>query len=632
MKRKAAGGDILMYSRGRLASICAVVALLLCAIIARLYYLHVVRAPESVAETSRARERVEILPSRRGSITDSKSNILAISSPVITIGVDPKTFKFQIGRDNGLTNRQIAAATVSQMSAYKPSEQTRQKLREISELLNVPYERLCKLCTSEGSWHKIAVVEDEDVYQQIRKLNVKGIYGNRKYVRKYPSGPLMSHIVGFVNREFQPVMGIERQFQYYLNGQDGWIETERDGRRAEQAQFRKRKVDPADGNNIELSIDLVIQEIVQRQMEKIAAAFHPEKAAIIVSDPATGYILAMSSYPNFDPNNYTKFKNENFLNFVISGQYEPGSTFKIIPVAGALNEGIIGPDDAFDCTATSMMYNGRQVRLPKDDHPLGPRATTRQIIQKSSNRGSAIIGGRLGAARLISYAKAFGIGEKTDIGLSGEISGTLLPLDRWDGLTISRMPIGHAVAVTPLQIHCAMSVIANQGIYMKPQLVKRVYDNKGQTVINYSPRAMRRVISPKVAALMSEMLSTVTISGGTARRAAIKGFEVAGKTGTSQKFIKAKDLPPLPDGTPRKRGEYSNKKHVGSFTGFFPTKAPRLVITVVVDTPKLKGVGYGGIVAAPAFREIGEQLAVYLGIQSDEEFEKKIAWKAKRND
>ena len=207
-----------------------------------------------------------------------------------------------------------------------------------------------------------------------------------------------------------------------------------------------------------------------------------------------------------------------------------------------------------------------------------------------------------------------------------------MPLDRWDGLTISRMPIGHAVAVTPLQIHCAMSVIANQGIYMKPQLVKRVYDNKGQTVINYSPRAMRRVLSPKVAALMSEMLSTVTMSGGTARRAAIKGFEVAGKTGTSQKFIKAKDLPPLPDGTPRKRGEYSNKKHVGSFTGFFPTKAPRLVITVVVDTPKLKGIGYGGIVAAPAFKEIGEQLAVYLGIQSDEEFEKKIAWKAKRND
>ena len=189
------------------------------------------------------------------------------------------------------------------------------------------------------------------------------------------------------------------------------------------------------------------------------------------------------------------------------------------------------------------------------------------------------------------------------------------------------MPIGHAVAVTPLQIHCAMATIANQGVYMQPQLVKRIYDAKGQTVMNYAPKALRRVISPKVATLMAEMLAEVTTPTGTARRAAIKGFKVAGKTGTSQKFIKAKDLPPNADGTRRKRGEYSNKKHVASFTGFFPATRPRLVITVVVDTPKLKGVGYGGLVAAPAFREIGEQAAVYLGIQSDEEFEKTMAWK-----
>ena len=632
MAKKTKRENILMYGKGRLAFVCFIVSFLFCAIICRLYYLHVVRSDTSVAETDKARQRVEILPSKRGDITDAKNNILAISSPVITVGVDPKTFKFQIGKDNSLTNRQIAGMSVAEMAKYKPSETTKAKLEEIAALLKIPYEKLYKDCVSEGSWHKFAVIDDEQTYQKIRALNVKGIYGNRKYVRKYPSGPLLSHVVGFVNREFQPVMGIERQFQYYLNGQDGWIETERDGRRAEQAQFRKRKVDPADGNNIELSIDLVIQEIVQRQMSKIAATFKPEKAAIIVSDPSTGYILAMSSYPNFDPNNYTKFGNDEFFNFVISGQYEPGSTFKIIPVAAALNESIIGPDDRFDCTATTMEYNGKPLRLPKDDHPLGKNATTRDIIKKSSNRGSAIIGGKLGAQRLISYSKAFGIGEKTDIGLSGEINGTLLPLNKWDGLTITRMPIGHAVAVTPLQIHCAMSVIANQGIYMKPQLVKRVYDNKGQTVINYSPRALRRVISPKVASLMGEMLSTVTTREGTARRAAIKGFEVAGKTGTSQKFIKAKDLPPNADGTPRKRGEYSNKKHVGSFTGFFPAKAPRLVITVVVDTPKLKGIGYGGVVAAPAFREIGEQAAVYLGIQSDEEFEKKVAWKATNND
>ena len=172
--------------------------------------------------------------------------------------------------------------------------------------------------------------------------------------------------------------------------------------------------------------------------------------------------------------------------------------------------------------------------------------------------------------------------------------------------------MGHAVAATPLQVHCAMSVIANQGIYMQPQLVKRVYDNAGETKIAYPPRGVRRVISAKIATLMGEMLSEVVSDTGTARRAKVGGFKVAGKTGTSQKLV---------------NGAYSNRVHVGSFTGFFPAQRPRLVITVVVDSPHLKGVGYGGIVAAPAFREIAEQAAKYLGIQTDEEFEKKVAWK-----
>ncbi len=633
MAKKEKKQTILIYGRGRLATICAVVFCLFAAITCRLYYLHVVRSDRSVSETDKARNRVEVLHSKRGNITDANKNLVAISSPIITIGVDPKTFKYQLGKDNGLSNKEIARMSTAQMrAAYKPAPETVEKLEKVAQLLKIPYAELYAKCTDDGSWNKLAVVDNEALFGEVRACSIKAIYGTRKYVRKYPSGPLLSHIVGFVNAEFQPVMGIERQFKYYLAGQDGWVETERDGRRAEQAQFRKRKVEPEDGYNVELTIDLVLQEIVQRQMSKIVAAFNPETAAIIVSDPATGYVLAMASYPNFDPNKYSKYDSKNFFNFAISGQYEPGSTFKIIPVAAAMNESIIGPDDTFDCTQTAMEYRGKTLRLPKDDHPLGKKATVRDIIKKSSNRGSALVGGLLGAERLIAYAKAFGIGEKTDIGLSGEIDGTLLPLNKWDGLTITRMPIGHAVAVTPLQIHQAMSVIANQGIYMKPQLVKRVYDNRDRTIINYSPKAMRRVISPKVASLMCEMLAEVPTKEGTARRAAIKGFKVAGKTGTSQKFIKAKDLPPNADGTPRKRGEYSNKKHIASFTGFFPASRPRLVITVVVDTPKLKGIGYGGLVAAPAFREIGEQAAVYLGIQSDDEFEKTLAWKATIND
>lgn len=430
-------------------------------------------------------------------------------------------------------------------------------------------------------------------------------------MRAYPLGRLASHAVGFVNREFSPVMGIEKQFDFYMRGQDGWIETERDGRRRERPEFRERDVKPVDGLNVQITIDSIIQEMAQRQLAKIAREYSPEFASIIVSDPSTGYILAMASYPDFDPNDFNKFSQDALRNRAISDQYEPGSTFKIVPVSAALNEGAVGPEDRFDCNAQTAAYRGKTLRLPKEAHPMGT-LTVRDIVKKSSNKGSAQLGMIIGEKTLYDYASAFGYGKKTDIGLTGEIAGTLRKVSEWDGLTITRLPMGHAVAATPLQVHCAMGVIANQGIYMQPQLVRRVYGPDGKTKILYPPRGIRRVVSAKIASLMGEMLSEVVSNDGTARRAQLKGFKVAGKTGTSQKII---------------NGAYSTRQHVASFTGFFPAQRPRLLITVVVDSPKMKGVGYGGIVAAPAFREIAEQAAKYLGIQTDEEFEKKVAWK-----
>ncbi|MBE6413135.1 MAG: penicillin-binding protein 2 [Verrucomicrobiaceae bacterium] len=618
---------ILMFSKARVATISFVVMMVFCAIIGRLYYLHVIRSDKSIVETDKARHRVDILKSKRGNITDANKNLVAISSPIITIAVDSETFKYQLGKDNNIPLKKIAKMTVAEMRQYKPSQETVEKLEKIASILNISYDELYAKCVAGGKWHKLAVIEDEAKYTEIRNCKVKAIYGNRKYVRKYPSGSLLSHIVGFVNKDFVPVMGVERQFEFYLRGQDGRIETERDGGRSERPEFRTRQIDPLDGLNIELSIDLVVQEIVQRQMSKIAAVYKPQKAAIIVSEPSTGYILGMASYPNFDPNNYSKYGDKETLNYAISGLYEPGSTFKIIPISGALNESLVGPDDVFDCSVGAMNYRGKNLRLPKDDHPI-KKGSVRDIIKKSSNRGSAVIGGILGGERLVEYAKAFGYGKKTEIRLSGEINGIVHPVNKWDGLTITRMPIGHAVSATPLQTHCAMSVIANQGIYMQPQLVKRIYDNKGQTIINYSPQAIRRVISPKVATLMSEMLAEVPTSTGTARRAAIKGFKVAGKTGTSQKIVQRTVI--RKDGKKVVKNEYSNKNHIASFTGFFPANRPRLVITVVVDDAKVttgRRIAYGGLVAAPAFKEIGEEIAAYLGIQSDEDFEKTVAWK-----
>jgi len=223
-----------------------------------------------------------------------------------------------------------------------------------------------------------------------------------------------------------------------------------------------------------------------------------------------------------------------------------------------------------------------------------------EVVVKSSNRGAAHLGLLLGESRLHDYATAFGFGEKTGCDLGGEISGTLHDVKAWDGLTITRLPMGHAVSATPMQVHSAMSVIANDGILMEPMLTKRVFDNQGEDVIRFSPKAKRRVISSEVAGTISKMLADVVGENGTARRAAIENYAVAGKTGTTQKIVD---------------GRYSNQHHVASFSGFLPADRPQLVVTVVVDEPRLNGVGYGGSIAAPAFRNIAEACIAYLGIR-----------------
>jgi len=352
--------------------------------------------------------------------------------------------------------------------------------------------------------------------------------------------------------------------------------------------------------------------MANRQLQKIVEEFNPENATIIVSDPATGFILALANYPSFDPNNYNKYPVANLKNFALSSQIEPGSTFKIVPISAALNEGLVTQDDTFDCAQPTLTHRGRILKLPPDDHPAGV-LSVRQIAEKSSNRGSAQLGAMLGEQKLFEYAKMFGYGSKTNIGLSGEINGVLMNPKNWDGLTITRLPMGHAVAATPLQIHCSMATLANQGVYMRPQLVKRIFSEKTGKEIVFAPKRLRQVVSPKTASIMCDILTDVT-EKGTGKNALVSGFKVAGKTGTAQKII---------------NGKYSKKQHVGSFSGFFPSDRPRLVITVIVDDAKRQNgrPAYGSVVAAPAFANIAKEAASYLGIQTDEEFENIIALK-----
>ena len=290
-----------------------------------------------------------------------------------------------------------------------------------------------------------------------------------------------------------------------------------------------------DGLNVQLSIDRVIQDSVEEEISNLFEKYSPLSVSIIVSQPATGEILAMANGPTFDPNLFNDFPLENQRNRILTDLYEPGSTYKIIPVGGALNEGIIRPDDIVDCSVSRYEVGKKSLRLPKDHHPLG-KISLHQVVQKSSNRGAAQVGLKLGADRLYNYSRLFGFGQKTNLGLTGERSGVLHKPKNWDGLTITRLPMGHAVSVTPMQVHCAMSVIANDGIMMKPTLIRKVFDQSGKTVVPFPPRPVRRVVDEEVSREMTDMLVSVVGNEGTARSAMIPGFDVAGKTGTTQKL------------------------------------------------------------------------------------------------
>jgi cell division protein FtsI/penicillin-binding protein 2 len=449
-------------------------------------------------------------------------------------------------------------------------------------------------------WTPLCEGLDDSVYTQIEKLGIKAVYGVRQFQRVYPGGELAAHLLGYVNKQGDPAQGVEAFMDFYLRGQDGWRQSEHDGHRHELPQFRAVEVPPTDGLNVEMTIDAMLQDYVEQEIKRMVAEYQPLAISIIISDPSTGEIQALANYPTYDPNHYWDYPMENLRDHAVSDTFEPGSTFKIVTASAALNEGIVQPDDHIDCARPTIEYHGHELPLPRDHETFGI-LTVSQIVSESSNRGAANLGVMLGGDRLYAYAQAYGFGTPSGFGLGGEARGILHPVDQWDGLTITRMPMGHAVAATALQVHDAMATIANHGVFMAPHVVRRIYDANGQTVVEFPPEAVRRVISTRTADEMNAMLCNVVgTPEGTAERAKLPDITVAGKTGTAQKIVD---------------GHYSDTHFVSSFSGYFPAERPRLVMTVVVDDAHFTGTAYGGLVAAPAFHNIALLAVQYLGIQ-----------------
>jgi Cell division protein FtsI/penicillin-binding protein 2 len=600
----------------------------------RLVHLHVIDREELMAGIEKARRQIVVEHARRGDILDRNGSILATSRSMIVLGVDPQVLRPEdqakwpelaqmIGMPLGELRRifetktrpvRAKAATGSSEDAqarfaiHTPSTEGKEAPAvedetEVEDRLEANGEQPIR-------WAKLSDEVTETTYAKIQALGIKGVYGNRVYRRAYPHKTLAAHVVGFVNKAGTPAAGIERYADFYLRGRDGWREGERDGKGREVAQFRTRDVPASDGYSVILTLDSTVQHIVDNELARIADTFKPEKATIIVSDPRTGEILALGNYPNYDLNAYNtipRHRQHVMRNLAVTDMYEPGSTFKIVAAAAALNERLVTAGSLFDCSLDVVDYRGRARRMPRDDHPFREPISVHDIIKFSSNRGAAQLAMRLGDEKFYAYARAFGFGQRTEFPVGGEhgpeTPGMMASPAKWDGLTITRMPMGHSVAATPMQMHMAMGVIASGGVLLRPQVIREIRDASGEVVYRYGRVEKHRVVSEEVAKTVGKMLMGVVAPDGPAKEIAIPNYQVAGKTGTTQKIID---------------GRYSTRHHVASFVGFFPASRPQVAISVIVDNADAhapNGVAYGRTVAAPSFKRIGEQLIQYLDIK-----------------
>lgn len=468
-------------------------------------------------------------------------------------------------------------------------------------------------------WAKLRDDVSEATYAEIEKLGIKALCPpERRYARVYPHEQLAAHVVGFANRENRGATGIEAYADFYLRGQDGWREGEKDGRRRELAQFQTRELPRSDGYSVVLSIDATVQDIIEREVAGIVEKYQPLKATIIVSDPRTGFILGMANHPTYNPNEYNKLSREQMsrlLNIAVTDIYEPGSVFKIVAGAAALEEGLVSEKSMFSVSMTSFTYRGRDFKMPGEDHDFDRPISVAEIIAKSSNRGAAQLAMQLGDERFEKYIHAFGFGSKLGFPIGPEETGMLAPRQKWVPIDTSRIAMGHSIAATALQMHQAMSTIAAGGVLMRPQVVRQIRDASDDIVYQYAPAEIHRAVSRQTAQRMARMLQAVASPDGTAPGAAIKingvDYEVAGKTGTAQKYIPQV----MPSG--KIKNVPSRHNHVVSFVGFFPASRPQVAISVIVDDADHRcpgRVAYGSSVAAPVFKSIGEKLIPILSI------------------
>jgi stage V sporulation protein D (sporulation-specific penicillin-binding protein) len=561
----------------RISFIFIITALLLCLLVLRTAWIQFVMGEELQAKAIDSRLRNIDIKAKRGIIYDRNGSPLAIS--------------------------------VSAESVYAVPSQVRRSKREdeiastLAEILELNEEDIKNKLNKKVAFEWIKRRVSDEKIQKLKELDLPGINFVEENQRYYPKGSLASHILGFAGIDNQGLNGIELTYDKELNGISGKIMIEYDAEGREIPNAMHQYIPPTDGHSLYLTIDETIQYIVEREIDQVMKLKQAKRASILVIDVKTGEILALANRPTFDPNNYADYDQGTWRNFAISDAYEPGSTFKPVIAAGAMEENIVKADDRF--------YDPGYIKVGKETikcwtrNPHGSQSFI-EGVQNSCNPVFVSVGLRMGLDNLYKYISGFGFGAKTGIDLPGEATGILVPRTRAKEIDLATMSIGQANAVTPIQLVRAIAAIANDGWLMKPQLVKEIRDSEGNLIKKFEPEPIRQVISQKTSQELRAILETV-VSEGTGSKAFIEGYKVAGKTGTAQKILPG--------------GGYSTSEYIASFIGFAPADNPRIAALVVVDSPQ--GVYYGGQVAGPVFRNIVLDTLRYLEVPPELVVEKK---------
>ena len=539
----------------------------------RLAYLQIIQSAELKEKVQNRWKPVKIEP-QRGIIYDRRMRKLAVSLSLSSLYAFPKKIE----------NKEEIAERLSPVLKKTPSQ--------ILERLNKGKNFL---------WLERKMPKDSA--EEIKELGISnGIGLTEEPKRLYPKGTLACHLLGFVGVDDQGLEGIELFYNQYIKGSPGWLLSTRDARGRNVLSGEYRLYPPSGGYDTILTIDESIQYTAERELEKVYKEQGARSATIIVMDPKTGEILALANQPSYNLNRFKDYPSYIRRNRAVTDLFEPGSALKIVTAAAVLAEDVVEYEERFYCEKGAL-------RVSKDhvvhDIKKYEWLTFPEVIEKSSNIGTIKLAQELGPLKLYEYLRSFGFGFLTGIDLPGEVRGVLRKPRQWSGLSMAALPIGQEISVTAIQLATAASAIANGGVLMRPWVVKAIVSKEGRVVKEFEPTPVRRVISQETAYRLTDILKRV-IREGTGTRAQVPGYEVAGKTGTAQK-------------TDPKTGKYSQDKTVASFLGWVPADNPRILILVVVDEPKglsYEGrmVHYGGLIAAPVFKEVAQRILRYLNV------------------